>query len=73
MRKDAFTPRRLTASNKHLVRPVLISQLWGFSFAGFLQMLLVRSQRAFLCCQSHEFDGDLLIVQKIGPLEDDTE
>lgn len=65
----------LTASDEDLVRSVFISQLGSIALSRFL-----RTSSSVTGCDcsagrpqgredTHEFDGNVLVVQQIGPLE----
>lgn len=62
---------KLTASNQDLVCPVLITELGCIALPGFLFPVRLRigvlSGRA-----TNEFDSDLLVVQEVGALKNDT-
>ena len=67
--------KTLTASDQDLVRPVLITQLGSITLARFLFWSVLGSpfHREYeQAASTYEFDGDLLVVQKVGALENDT-
>jgi hypothetical protein len=61
----------LTTSNQDLVCPVLITQLGSIALPGFLQ-LLVRQRFPTELGRTYEFDRHLLVVEKVGALENNT-
>lgn len=75
---------RLTAADENLVCPVLISQLRSIALAWFLPHTSQstawflgpgrsRTSSGVLSrLRTYEFDGDLLVVQEVGSLEDNT-
>jgi len=63
---------RHTTSDQNLVGPVLITQLRGITLPGFLFQSAQNSIPPFIHI-TYEFNGHLLVVQKVGALEDDTE
>lgn len=62
----------LTASNENLVRPVLIAELGCITFPGFLISGQPGGSPRQRGRNSYKFDGDLLVVQEVGALKDDT-
>lgn len=65
--------RGLTASDKDLVGTVLISQLRSITLSGFLGLWSAECISANGVGRHYKFYGNLLIVQKVGTLKDDTE
>ena len=67
----------LTATNEDLVRSVFISQLGSVALSRLLfvgrQRLVQTSTWGEAGRKAHKFDGNLLVVQQIGSLENDTE
>ena len=63
----------LTASNQNLVRPVLIAELGCIAFPGFLIPGQPGRSPRRRGRGSYKFDGDLLVVQEVGALKDDSE
>jgi hypothetical protein len=61
--------RALTAADKSLVCPVLISQLRSITLAWFLSL----ASFSMLLMYSYEFDGHLLIIEQVRAFKDDTE
>ena len=70
-RTPSYSLGILTASNQNLICPVLIAELGSIAFPGFLigsaRRLAGQGER-----ERYEFDGDLLVVQEVGALENDT-
>jgi hypothetical protein len=62
---------RLTASNQYLVGAVLISQLGSVTLARFLEAVSAGRRREDWKVWTNKFNGNLLVVEKVGALEDD--
>lgn len=78
----------LTAANKDFVCSIFVSQLWSIALSRFLmddtskQSFEVGVREGIqederhgteLMGETHEFDSDLLVVEKVGPFKDHTE
>ena len=63
---------QLTTSNQDLVRPVLIAELRCIAFPRFLFWDQPGGSVERRGASTYEFDGDLLVVQEVGALENDT-
>lgn len=73
--------RALTASDKDLVCPVLVSQLGGIALPRFLWVVRRRHGsmkgmgvdkcRSWAAGKTHKLDSNLLVVQQVGALEND--
>lgn len=62
----------LTASYEDLVGAVLVTELRSVALTRFLLGLGLESEDGEVGVRTHEFNGDLGVVQQVGALEDDT-
>lgn len=63
----------LTASYEDLVGAVLVTELRSVALTRFLLELELDSKSREIDIRTHEFNGDLSVVQQVCTLEDDTE
>lgn len=62
----------LTASYEDLVGAILVTELGSVALTRFLLRLGLDSKNGEIDMRTHEFNGNLSVVQQVGTFEDDT-
>lgn len=62
----------LTAADKNLVGTVFVTKLWRVALPGFLSEVSRVPHPKRMMITPYEFNGDVLVVEQIGTLENNT-